>query len=172
MNPRFSDYVTSGAFALQLTRSQIATLSMVAGGHFPLMSGALERKGLCEVIPGPDGERPEVRLTGAGALCLALLAEAGLVNSGRDALAGEVEDLRAHLAAARREMAEARLKARAALARKDEMARDLAEARGALAAATAGVRLKEEFRDRSAPVVRLRDPLPDLADADLLGGES
>lgn len=112
MNARFSDYVTSGAFQMALTRNQIATLSLMVGGdkHIP-SPGALQRKGLIEPVMGNfDGygeidSRIEWRLTAAGALALALLNEAGLTNSGADTVAHEIDDLHKQIEAARLESA-------------------------------------------------------------------
>lgn len=123
MNARFSDYVTSGAFSLTLTRNQISELGLIGAGsvRYSSVSGALERKGLVEPVMArtedeplhePDEQFLDHRLTGAGALTLALLAHAGLSNAGSDVLAREVDDPRRQLAAANERAHDAALRAR------------------------------------------------------------
>ena len=108
---RFADYATSGAFAIGLTRGQIATLALIAGGDYnpaPHMAtiGALERKGLARVIDGDGRKLPaQVRPTAAGALVAQLCAMAGLTNSDPPDLAAQMDRLTDDLAAARGDLA-------------------------------------------------------------------
>ena len=171
MNTRFSDYVTSGAFHLSLTRNQISALALTAvgdGGY--AHADALERKGLCQRVPAAYGDGEEVRLTAAGALCLSLLAEAGLTNNGASALAAEVESLARELAAARKMVRDSALRARSAFARKDEAERRVAELERALSAAQSNIRLKDDVPHNHKPVIMLKDPLPDLSDEEVMAG--
>lgn len=167
MNARFSDYVTSGAFSLTLTRNQIAELALAAGGdrHVYGASAALERKGLIEPIPPaakanplhePDDQLIEWRLTAAGALTLSLIHQAGLSNSGADALAREVDDLRARLGEANQRAHVAALKTRSMHAR-------LAIAEERVAQLEARI-ASEKFPIHITP----RDPLPDVPTEELL----
>jgi hypothetical protein len=169
VNARFSEYVTSGAFALTMTRTQIASLAMVAGGErgYLAAGSALERKGLVEAIPlaaepNPMWQRAdetalELRLTGAGALALGLLHQAGLTNGGADAAVQEIDSLRAELATARQIAQDANLRCRSLAARLDAALLDIDQ----LKCADEGERIP----------VRLtrRDPLPDATIDELLG---
>lgn len=169
MNARFSDYVTSGAFSLTLTRNQISELAFAAGGERRVFgaSSALERKGLIEPIPGSveenplheqDYHLPEWRLTAAGALTLSLLAQAGLSNSGADLMAREIDDLRAGLAGANARAHDAALRVRAMHARFEKAKAQIA----VLEARMAGEKI---------PIsITPSDPLPEVATEDLLGG--
>lgn len=131
MNARFSDYVTSGAFSLTLTRNQISELAFAAGGERRLfgVTGSLERKGLIEPINArsekdaefePDEQHIEWRLTSAGALTLSLLAQAGLSNAGADVVAREIDDLRESLSSANARAHAANLRVRSMHARLEE----------------------------------------------------
>lgn len=94
----FQDYTTSGAFSLALTRQQIATLALCAGG-LPSMSaaaGSLARKGLILRL-GEDDNVGELRLTVPGLHVLMLLQMAGLTNAPADIMAIEVETLQTRL---------------------------------------------------------------------------
>lgn len=177
MNPRFQDYVTSGAFSLTLTRAQIAALSSLQGGSGSIFggTGGLERRGLAEPISAESDERTQWRMTGAGALALALLAEAGLVNTAGDPLAGEIDSLRAELEKARRAAEDAKTRAWTMRARKDEAERECARLRREVEQLREPpiVRLKPGFgcADRAydvKPLVRLRDLHPELSDAELM----
>lgn len=170
MNARFSDYVTSGAFNLTLTRNQIAELGIVGsgGGRFSNVSAALERKGLVEPVLAGVEENPlheqdeqwlDHRLTAAGALTLALLHEAGLSNAGANALAREVEALRRQLAEANERAHRAALQTRSMHARLMNAQEEAARLRAA------AERLKIPIH------VTPRDPLPDATVEDLLNDE-
>lgn len=157
---RFADYTTSGAFALNLSRNQIAELSHLAGsGAGYVVSGGLERKGMIEPVAAPtetDPDKVEWRVSAPGFLTLQLLAWAGLTNGPPDPHLAEIADLRRQLEAARAEVAHAHLMARSALARHDSMAEALDLAR-----------YKAGEQDKLRVVIKLRDPRPDLSDADL-----
>jgi len=153
-NVRFSDYVTSGAFQMALTRSQIAALSMIVGGEdrYVPSGSALERKGLIAPVEGKrEGLPLEYRLTAAGALTLALLHQAGLTNDGADVMAREMEALRAELDMARKEAKRA-----------DERARSL---NAKLAKIAFDIRVKEaRTSGNKLPCAMLpRDPLPEMS---------
>ncbi len=162
-NQRFTEYTTSGAFTLNLSRNQVHALSMSHGGS-GFISGtgesALERKGLVETVPAPDAfqdDRVEFRPTLAGLLTLGLLREAGLTNGPADAVADEIVAMREELKRLRIENGDLRRKAQAAMARK-------ARAEEAFMHANA-------FRNRRKPMIRVltpRDPIPHVADADLV----
>ena len=170
MNARFSDYVTSGAFSLTLTRNQIAELSFAVGGERRICgaSGALERKGPIEMVPASveanplheqDEQFPEWRLTGAGALILALLAQAGLSNVGSDVLAREVDDLRARLAEANARAHDAALCTRSMFSRLQK-----AKAENAM--------LRARVEGEKIPIrITPSDPLPDVPTKTLLDPE-
>lgn len=158
MNARFSEYVTSGAFSLTLTRTQTAALAMVEGGevNYLTAAGALERKGLVEAIPEQLGDeryalhpaRMERRLTPAGALVLSLLHQAGLTNAGGDALAGECDALREALAAANGKVRDAFMRVMSLRARIDELESQVES-------------LKSRIETGKPKIsVCLRDPLP------------
>lgn len=138
MNARFSDYVTSGAFSLVLTRNQISELALASGGERRICGAgaSLERKGLIEPIASrteenplheQDGQQLEYRLTGAGGLTLALLAQAGLSNSGTDVLAREVDDLRQQLSAANTRAHDAALRTRSMFSRLEQAKAKIAQ---------------------------------------------
>lgn len=170
MNARFSDYVTSGAFSLTLTRNQISELSFAMGGERRVFgaSASLERKGLIEPVHARVEENPlheqdeqslEWRLTGAGALVLSLLAQAGLSNSGSDALAREVDDLRAKLAEANQRAHDAALRTRSMFARLEKASEKIAQ-------------LQSKLDGEKFPiVVTPRDPLPEIPTEALLDPE-
>lgn len=163
MNPRFSEYATSGAFTLSLTRNQVSSLGMLdtgMPGYFGHQGAALERKGLAEAVPAPTPSNPEAvewRATHAGLLTAALCREAGLTNGPPDPMAVELAQLRAELVTLRSQAAEACLVARSAIARrqKSELDRenDLADVLG------------EKMQIR----LLHRDPLEELSDDDLIG---
>lgn len=162
-NPRFSDYVTSGAFVMSLTRNQISGLSTVCAsgeGWIP-NAASLERKGLVELLPAPgkfEAERTEYRATRAGLLCAALIYEAGLSNGPPDPVAAEFDAMRAEMLACRQEAKEARLCARSSLARLGEAEAELKNALGEIA------RLKTGQHQKLQMHFRVRDPLPDVSD--------
>ncbi|TIX20090.1 hypothetical protein [Mesorhizobium sp.] len=170
MNARFSDYVTSGAFSLTLTRNQISELAFAAGGERRLfgVTGSLERKGLIEPINArpekdpefePDEQHLEWRLTSAGALTLSLLTQAGLSNAGSDIVAREIDDLRQSLSTANACAHEANLRVRSMHARLEE-ANALIDR---LEARLAGEKIPIRFTPS--------DPLPDASVDDLLNPE-
>lgn len=177
MNSRFSDYVTSGAFSLSLTRNQISLLSMAVGGGIgatAATAAALERKGLIAPLAGPNhGLRDECaseewRVNAAGILVVSLLAEAGLVNGGEDAAAREVDALRAELDAARRSAAESGARAWSALSRLKQAEQEIDELRACAKTVQLrehcerrGIRLK---RDR---LITPRDPMPEVPTEEL-----
>lgn len=105
-NPRFSEYVTSGAFNLSLSRHQVSAIGMMVGaGASPFSGAALERKGLAEAVSKPSfggDDGYEFRLTNAGLICARLLCEAGLSNGPEDPAAVELAAMRAELEAERR----------------------------------------------------------------------
>ena len=161
-NSRFSEYTTSGAFSLGLTRNQVSSLALLADGATPdwtsSVMAALERKGLAERVPAPtdyNADKIEFRATHAGLLTFALCREAGLTNYAGDPVAEELARLREELVAARHEAAEANLTARSALARLAEVEHDLENARAAAR--------DDKLRVRVLP----RDPLPELSVTDL-----
>ncbi|WP_066735768.1 hypothetical protein [Cupriavidus sp. D384] len=79
----FSEYVTSSAFNLSLSKRQIESLCMMEQYGFA-WSGAhtfnsLIGKGLCERLEGEEGsDCPRVRITDAGMAVIPLLKLAGL----------------------------------------------------------------------------------------------
>jgi hypothetical protein len=147
MNNRFQNYVTSGAFRLSLTRQQIAALSLLpCHDSTSFAANDLERKGLCEAIAGASAERQEFRITSAGALAQQLCHMAGLTNAGADALAQEMEALRAELDAARRTNLELRKLLGITVPKLERSERELAAAVKKLRKLT-----KEKF-----PLVRLK----------------
>ena len=160
-NFRFQEYTTSGAFNLSLSRTQVAALHRIAigGDHYACTAtAALERKGLIEALAAPEDYSPhrqEYRATAAGLLCVSLLAEAGLTQSPRDAMAQEVAALQAEVEDRRAEAHTARTAARSALARLDQAELDLSNER----ARRAGDKLR-------VPVNR-RDPIPDATRSEL-----
>ncbi|RWC27730.1 MAG: hypothetical protein EOS27_20305 [Mesorhizobium sp.] len=170
MNARFSDYVTSGAFSLTLTRNQISELAFAAGGERRLfgVTGSLERKGLIEPINArpekdaefePDEQQIEWRLTSAGILTLSLLAQAGLSNAGTDVTAREIDDLRRSLSTANACAHEANLRVRSINARLEEAEALIAR----LEARIAGDKIPIRFTPY--------DPLPDASLDELLNPE-
>jgi hypothetical protein len=161
-NQRFSEWTTSGAFALALTRNQVQGLNMLTGGSedwTAAFMGALERKGLAERVARPTSDNPdkfEFRPTLAGLLTISLLQQAGLAKSGDDPIQAEFAQLRGEIVRLRQEAAQDRLTARAAMARKaksddalDNLRRD---------------RAGERMQVRITP----RDPIPEVSDAELL----
>jgi len=100
----FREHVTSGAFTLSLSRSQVSMLTMIAevgdvhGAH---THRALHNKGLVTTITSEDG-RIEYRLTEAGVYALKLAKLADLVNGAPDPVTEELSSLRHQLDAARR----------------------------------------------------------------------
>ncbi|RUU08881.1 hypothetical protein EOD08_35995, partial [Mesorhizobium sp. M6A.T.Ca.TU.002.02.2.1] len=176
MNARFSEYVTSGAFNMTLTRSQISTLAMLASGANEWAGASLERKGLAAPIASSLAEdRVEWRITGAGTIVMSLLFEAGLTNSGKDATAIEVDRLNGALGEANTTIRDVRRKTWSMFAKLQEAEIDNANLRRRIASLELehkhpGVKLKAEFAD-CAPLVTARDPFPDVAAADLLDGD-
>lgn len=165
MNSRFSDYVTSGAFNMALTRGQIADLSSLAekGASYVDRWGALERRGLIERIPDVSDhlgnwDKEQWRLTAVGALVLNLLFEAGLSNRGGAALAAECEALRAQLAAASLAATDARKRLRSMHARfeKSQLKVEHLEASAS----------RDKFPIRITP----RDPMPEATVTELMEG--
>lgn len=161
-NARFSEYATSGAFTLGLSRNQVSTLAMIVGGNGPGYFGpataALERKGLVEAVASPKSwnqENVEYRPTFAGLLTASLIREAGLTNQPPDVQSREIERLHADLADARRSSSEMAQVALSALARKAKLELD---ARNAAASAA-----REKLEIALIP----RDPLPERSDQDL-----
>ena len=162
MNPRFSEYTTSGAFSLALTRNQVSSLAFLEGGapgYSSHIMSALERKGLAEPVAMPstdDPERIEFRPTHAGLLTAALCREAGLSNGPPDPVAVELAALKAEIEARRIEAADARRAARSAMARKEEAELELEN-------------LKRRAQQRRLMVrILTRDPTPDRTDAQLM----
>ena len=125
-NARFSDYVTSGAFDLKLTRRQIERLADMAKNcaaylYWDNTANALMRKGLVEEIAAPsphDEAGRQGKLTAAGLLAVSLLAEAGLVPAELgDAGSLERDRLVSELEKRRVVECEARIMAQSAVAR-------------------------------------------------------
>ncbi|MER9814269.1 hypothetical protein [Mesorhizobium sp. M0129] len=176
MNARFSEYVTSGAFNMTLTRSQISTLAMLASGNSEWGGASLERKGLAAPIPSSlAADRVEWRITGAGTILMALLFEAGLTNSGVDAAAAEVDRLNLAIATANQTVRDVRKKTWSMHAKLEQAEIENENLRRCLAALELerehpGVRLKPEFAARGeyGPVVTARDPFPHVPAAELL----
>lgn len=162
LNNRFSEYATSGAFSLSLTRNQVSSLAMLDPGGVPDWTGtymaALERKGLVERFPAPtdhDADKYEFRATRAGLLTAALCREAGLTNGAVDPIAAELDRLRQEVIDRRHEAREARLTARSTLARLDEAEHALAIERAKTA------------RERLPLHITRRDPTPELSREEL-----
>lgn len=161
-NTRFSEYATSGAFSLSLTRNQVSSLAMLDRGSAfdwtsSVMAG-LERKGLVERVSAPTDWSPariEFRATRAGLLTAALCREAGLSNDDPDPTAVELARLRQEVVDCRQEAIKARATARSTLARLAEVEHNHAVER----AWAAGQKLPLH--------VIPRDPLPELSRADL-----
>ncbi|MER9471054.1 hypothetical protein [Mesorhizobium sp. M0520] len=176
MNARFSEYVTSGAFNMTLTRSQISTLAMLASGASEWGGASLERKGLAAPIASQlSDDRVEWRITGAGTILMALLFEAGLTNSGRDAAAAEVDRLNLAIATANQTVRDVRKKTWSMHAKLEKVEIENANLKRRLTALEIerkhpGVGLKPEFAGPAelAPMITLRDPFPDLPAGELL----
>jgi len=178
-NARFSEYATSGAFSMSLSRHQVSALAMIAdgaGSSWHLSDASLERKGLVEPVAKPSDhqdDRVEFRPTLAGLLCARLVREAGLSNGPDDPIAAELADLRRELEQRRHEAATNRDVAWSALARKEEAERELEEAQRELrlfrTESAGGPRLKEQFRrdPQAPPMIRRRDKFPTTSDAEL-----
>lgn len=163
MNAKFSEYATSGALTVALSRNQISALALVQGGAADWTHTSVEalvRKGLVEAFANPSVDAPdrvEYRATAAGLLVMGLVREAGLSNEfDGDQVAAELASLRAALSAARMAEVNAKRFARAALARKELAEARLDDAR------------REANGDKMALRILLRDPLPEWSDADLL----
>lgn len=177
VDARFAEYATSGAFAIGLTRSQVASLSLIngIGGGLYSSGASLERKGLVEAIS--SGTAPfgavgtEYRLTQAGTLVLELCRLAGLAN-GDAVVAAEIAGLHRDLEEARHQARDARERMTSVHARLQEAEFELEDARREIARAQSPVRLREEFQGRhEAEIrVRLRDPLPDLTTGQVMAG--
>lgn len=162
MNTRFSDYTTSGAFTLGLTRNQVAALAMLQDGTPLYMAhsaaAALERKGLAEAVPNPTADQPEgmeFRATFAGLLTANLAREAGLTNGPPDPVAAELATMRRELVERRQQATEAVLLARAAIARKEAVELELANEQAKHSGGKLHVRILP------------RDPMPETTDAQL-----
>lgn len=182
-NPRFAEYVTSGAFTLNLSRNQISALAMAVGGDHPVCFNgslsALERKGLVEAIAKPANNAPEayeIRPTLAGLLVLKMLAEAGLTNE-PDPIAGELASLKSELERARLLLADETDRAWSCAARQDAAERQLATFERELAyrrqaMATGGVRLKGDGGEpwESPRLGTKKDRHPYLGDDELRAG--
>jgi hypothetical protein len=185
-NARFQEYVTSGTFTLTLSRNQVSALGLVANGEgrsVGLSDSVLERKGLVEPVADPaprDMGRIEYRPTLAGFLCMDMLREAGLVNYGGNALAGELVALRKEIETRRLESATWREKAISAMSRKDRLQHDLDDANTEIERLRTSVRALESgitLRDRTSLIepssdfrpfrLRVKDPLPNATDTDL-----
>lgn len=163
-NQRFSDYVTSGAFDLKLTRRQIERLEQLARDPQPFLgwdttAHSLRRKGLVEEIAAPSPQNEEgrqARLSGAGLLAVAMLAEAGLIPAElRDVAAREHERTLEELERRRRQECEARQRAQSAIARMEE-------------AQIAHENYKRFTEGRKAIIpLSHKDPRPDISNEDL-----
>lgn len=176
-NPRFSEYVTSGAFHLSLSRHQVSAIGMMVGaGASPFSGAALERKGLAEAVSKPSfggDDGYEFRLTNAGLICARLLCEAGLSNGPEDPAAVELAAMRGELVETREQINDLRQRLTSAMARKAEVEQELAAAQRRLVDQSGCYpRLREEFRrqDPYRVEVRLKDPLPHLTDEEVLSG--
>lgn len=174
-NSRFADYATSGAFHLGLSRNQVHTLSMLRepGHAFGNTVAVLERKGLVEIVARPDiaPNNHDARLTFAGLTVVALLGEAGLVNDVDNPVAEQLARLGDELQAARQRIADMADRVRAAFARKGKLQLELEDAQRTIArleAEVAGIRLREPATFECAPRIIAKDPIPDVADADIL----
>jgi hypothetical protein len=178
VNARFSEYVTSGAFSMTLTRTQISSLALLAANAGGPFGGSLERKGLAEPIASAIADdRVEWRITGAGVLVMAMLFEAGLTNTGKDAAAAEVDQLNNALSAANSTVLDVRKKTWSMHAKLEAAEIEIVNLRREVARleseiAFPGVKLKAEFAGREParfePVLRARDPFPDTPAAELL----
>ena len=127
---RFAEHVTSGAFALTLTRKQVSALAMVADRGesripWPGLDG-LERKGLVTMMP-PEHDYPfsDAVISPAGIRVAQLCAMAGLTNAPIPTEAEEIERLHRELAAGRDLIRELRADCQSLAARLDEMTRDV-----------------------------------------------
>lgn len=159
---RFRDYVTSGAFSLSLSASQIAALSVVAetgetgcGGH---TIGAMFRKGLVTHIRSNDGKL-EYRLTEAGVFALKLARLAGLSQGQPDPVAQELGALRQQLDQARTLAQQLAADCWDMSARVQKAQQAVAEARAWAEGATAPRR----------PMVTLKDRHPERTQAEIMG---
>lgn len=156
-NQKFSDYVTSGAFNLSLSRNQIGELAMLGEGPASYVSRAeaLERRGLIEAIPAKvysdfQSDMIEYRLTSAGILVVQLIHAAGLTNSPPVSLAVEGDRLRSELVESRAAEKEANRRARSLLARLKALQLWISQARSVLN--------QDKIRVRVLP----RDPMPEV----------
>lgn len=182
-NAVFADYATSGAFQLNLGRAQVSMLSLCAGGAREAFgaatAGALLRKGLVETdLAGlPEGgEGPshayDFRLTSAGIKVLELCRLAGLSNHDNpeaDLAEQEREALRRDLQATRAEVAIAKGATEVANDMVRAVALDAWSLYARLSAAEAEVARLTETLERggepdpqAGPVLKLRDPRPDI----------
>lgn len=100
----FTEYTTSGAFSLNLTRNQISAMVMVSGGAEAAPYGntfaSLQRRGIMGLFRADNGGL-EYRLTGIGLLVLNLVRQTDLTNGAPDPIAEEIDSLNAKLEKAR-----------------------------------------------------------------------
>lgn len=159
---RFRDYVTSGAFKLALSRSQVSALVMVAEvgdvscGNHTLSS--LFGKGLVTHIRSDCG-RLEYRLTEAGAFALKLVRLADLTQGAPDPVAEELAALRDQLDQARRHAQQCAADAWDMKARVEFAERQVAEAKAYV----------EATPTPPKPIITLKNKHPERTQAQILG---
>jgi hypothetical protein len=160
---RFRDEVTSGAFSLNLSRAQVASLAMIAevgevacGGH---TLGALFRKGLITHIRSQCG-RLEYRLTEAGVYALKMARLADLVQGAPDPVAEELRALREQLDTARIQEQRSRMDAWNMTARVQRAYRAIARARSWIYGRPL---------PRKGPMITLKDQDPERTQAQIIG---
>lgn len=158
---KFRDYVTSGAFKLSLSRSQVSALAMVAetgeigfGSH---TLSALHNKGLVTSIRAEDG-RAEFRLTEAGVFALKLVRMADLTQGAPDTEAEELAALRTQLDQARRHAQQCAADAWDMKARVEFAERQVAEARAYV----------EAKPTPPKPIITLKNKHPERTQAQIL----
>jgi hypothetical protein len=158
---KFRDYVTSGAFKLSLSRSQVSALAMVAetgaidfGSH---TLSALHNKGMVTSIRAANGSA-EFRLTEAGVFALKLLSMAELTQGAPDPVAEELAALRLELDQARRHAQQCAADAWDMKARVEFAERKVAEAIAHVEAAPPPPK----------PIITLKNKHPDRTQAQII----
>lgn len=153
---RFAEYVTSGAFTMSLTRSQISMLGLIARGEPGYGShtvAGLERRGLVVEIAKPTSihgmERTEWRCTYVGLQIMSLLIAAGLTNGEANPLDTELRALQAEIAERRLKAADWRERAFSAISRKEQL-------EGELELANARIKILERDLEMERDGVKVR----------------
>ena len=150
----FKEYVTSGAFKLSLSRSQISALAMISevgeacmGGHTCI---SLHRKGLVTTIRAADGKL-EYRLSEAGVYALKMARIADLTQGAPDPVADEI-------AALRRQLNETRIASQQVAEDNHNLRARLDRVRRQLVNITRVLRGRPEIKK---PIITLRDKTPE-----------